>query len=216
MKKVYVSPLQEILDTHITNVQDYLEQALQVVFNNYLESTSGVVHGLAPSAGTGLVLDIASGAILLDGLIGELDVATGLVLSGSAVSGAFRTDLIVASYEELLEDYASGYILVDTSTRTESIVSLPSERVGRIKFEQLTNTTYATRPSNKIPICEVTVSYTGITALTDYRLYSLINRFKKELELGFSGFFYGSMYQELKWHTDYWGTASLLLLQLKP
>jgi hypothetical protein len=194
MKKVYVSPLQEILDTHITQVQDYLEDALQVVFQNYLESTSGVIHGLAPTAGTGLVLNIASGAIILDGIYGELESATGITLQGSAVSGAFRTDLIVASYEEVLEDYASGYILLDTSTRTETITSLPGSRVGRIKIEQLTNTNYSTRPANKIPICQVIVSYNQITVVTDYRIFSTIERFKKELQLSFSGLFYGSMY----------------------
>lgn len=195
MKKVYVNPLQEILDTHITQVQDYLEDAMQMMFQNYLESSSGVIHGLAPSIGTGLTLNVASGAILLsDGLYGELEAATGITLQGSAVAGAFRTDLIVMSYEEVLDSTASGYILLDTTTRTEQITNLPSRRFGAIKFEQLTNTTYANRPSNKIPLCQVTVSFTGITALTDYRLYSLISRFKKEMELGFSGFFYGSMY----------------------
>jgi hypothetical protein len=193
MKKVYVSPLQEILDTHVLRVQDYLEDALKMMFSGYLESTSGVIYGLDTNIGTGLELQIAVGAILVDGIFGEIEAPTAVVLEG-ALPSTTRDDLIVLSYEEVLDQAASGYVLLDVISRTEQIISAPSRKFGAIKLEQLQNTTYATRPLNKVPLCQVTVSDTGITSLIDYREYSLIQRFKKELELGFSGFFYGSMY----------------------
>jgi hypothetical protein len=194
MKKVFVSPLQEILDTHVTQVQDYLEDALKMMFSGYLESSSGVIYGLEPTIGTGLNLNIAIGSILMDGVYGEIESPTAVVLTGTSASGLFRDDLIVLSYEEIFDSQSSGYVLLDVVSRAEQIVSLPTRRFGAIKLEQLQDTTYLSRPSNKIPLCQVTVSNTGITSLIDYREYSLINRFKKELELGFSGFFYGSMY----------------------
>lgn len=192
MKKVYVNPLQEILDTHVTKVQDYLEEALKMMFSNYLESTSGVIHGLAPTIASGnLSVNLASGAILISGVYGELEAATSVLVS--LPSAGTRTDMLVASYEEILDTYSSGYVLLDVVTRNEQIVSLPSRKFGAIKVEQLTNTTYATRPTNKIPLCEITLSSTQITSLTDYRQFSLIDRFKEGLELNFKGLFYGSM-----------------------
>jgi hypothetical protein len=191
MKKVQVSPLQEILDTHIIRVQDYLEESLKMMFDNYLESSSGVISGLEPSAAGGLVVNLSDGSIMVDGIFGELEAPTGILLEGSSTT---RVDLLVASYEEILDTFSSGYILLDVVNRAEQIVSLPGRRFGTIVIEQLKDTNYLNRPSNKIPLCEVTITNTGITSLTDYRLFSTIGRFKKELQIGFNSLFYGSLY----------------------
>lgn len=192
MKKVFVSPLQEILDVHVLQVQEYLEDALQILFSSYLESSSGVIIGLTPTNSTSEITIAAGSLLMSDGLFAELEAPTGVVVSPTT-SGT-RVDMLVAEYEEVLDSYSSGYVLLDVVSRTEQIQSLPSRKFGKIKFTLLSSTDFLNRPLNKIPICEVTVGTSGITSLIDYREMSLINRFKKELELGFSGFFYGSMY----------------------
>jgi hypothetical protein len=194
MKKVFVNPLQEILDVHVTGVQDYLEDALRMILKNYLGATSGVIHGLQPSINSGLILGLSNGAIVVDGIYGEFETPITLTLEGTSSPLDFRTDLIVASYEEIFDFFTSGYVLLDVSTRAETIQSLPSRKFGTIKLEQLQNTTYLQRPANKIPICEVTLNSTQIDSVADYRLFSTISRFKEELQIDFNSLFYGSLY----------------------
>jgi hypothetical protein len=126
--------------------------------------------------------------VLQDGLYGELTEATGFVVS-KPLSGT-RTDMIVASYEEAFADYASGFVLLDTATRVEQVVTLPNTKQGQIKFEQLQNTTIASVPSGKIPVCQITLSTSAITSLVDARTYTKI---QKAISSSFSNLFYGSM-----------------------
>lgn len=194
MKKVFVSPLQEILDVHVTKVQDNVEEALRLFLKNYLDASSGVIYGLGVTQNVGLILNVLQGAILVDGFFGEIEGPITFALEGTSSPTDFRTDLIVASYEEIFDAFASGYVLLDVSTRTETIQSLPGRKFGTIKLEQLPNTTYLQRPADKIPICEVVLSSTTIDSVRDYRLYSTIGRFKDELQTSFNGLFYGSLY----------------------
>lgn len=191
MKKVYVSGLyrQEILDTHILNIQDYVEDAIKTFVKDFMGANDGVLFGLAPSISVGgQSVSIASGTVLQDGVYGELTEATGFIVS-KPVSGT-RTDMIVASYEEAYADYASGFVLLDPATRVEQVVTLPNSKQGQIKFEQLQNTTATSVPSGKIPICQITLSSSAITGLTDARTYTKI---QKAISSSFSNLFYGSM-----------------------
>jgi hypothetical protein len=191
MKKVYVSGLyrQEILDSHILNIQDYVEAAIQTFVKDFMGANDGVLFGLQPSITVGgQSVTIASGTVLQDGLYGELTEATGFVVS-KPLSGT-RTDMIVASYEEAFADYASGFVLLDTATRVEQVVTLPNTKQGQIKFEQLQNTTIVSVPSGKIPVCQITLSTSAITSLVDARTYTKI---QKAISSSFSNLFYGSM-----------------------
>jgi hypothetical protein len=191
MKKVYVSGLyrQEILDSHILNIQDYVEAAIQTFVKDFMGANDGVLFGLEPSITVGgQSVTIASGTVLQDGLYGELTEATGFVVS-KPLSGT-RTDMIVASYEEAFADYASGFVLLDTATRVEQVVTLPNTKQGQIKFEQLQNTTILNVPSGKIPVCQITLSTSAITSLVDARTYTKI---QKAISSSFSNLFYGSM-----------------------
>lgn len=191
MKKVYVSgsQRQEILDSHILNVQEYVEAAIQTFVRDFMGANDGVLTGLEPTITVGgQSVTIASGAVLQNGVYGELTASTGLVVS-KPTSGT-RTDMIVASYEEVLADYASGFILLDPVTRIEQVVTLPNTKQGQIKFEQLQNTTIVNVPSGKVPICQITLSTSAITSLTDARTYTKI---QKAITSGFTNLFYGLM-----------------------
>lgn len=191
MKKVYVSgsQRQEILDSHILNIQEYVEAAIQTFVRDFMGANDGVLFGLEPSITVGgQSVTIASGTVLQNGVYGELTTSTGFVVS-KPTSGT-RTDMIVASYEEVFADYASGFILLDPVTRIEQVVTLPNTKQGQIKFEQLQNTTIANVPSGKVPICQITLSTSAITSLTDARTYTKI---QKATTSGFTNLFYGLM-----------------------
>lgn len=191
MKKVYVSgsQRQEILDSHILNIQEYVEAAIQTFVRDFMGANDGVLLGLEPSITVGgQSVTIASGTVLQNGTYGELTASTGFVVS-KPTSGT-RTDMIVASYEEVFADYASGFILLDPVTRIEQVVTLPNTKQGQIKFEQLQNTTITNVPSGKVPICQITLSTSAITSLTDARSYTKI---QKAVSSSFSNLFYGSM-----------------------
>lgn len=192
MKKVYVSGLyrQEILDKHVLDIQDYVEQAIKTFAVNFMNTGNGVLVGLDASTLDNQIVTISSGIIVQDGVYGELNASTGLVLSKPA-SGV-RTDLIVASYEEVLTDFASGFVLLDPATRVEQVITLPGSKTGQIKFEQLINTNKSNIPSNKIPICEVTLDQSSIISLSDIRTYANLNK-TVTAATSFSNLFYGLM-----------------------
>ncbi len=188
MKKVYVAELQEILNTHITGVQDYLEQAITLLMDPFLQVSSGVVTNLAVSSGVIDTIVVATGSIYQDGVFGQLESASGLVLS--LPSSGTRTDLIVAYYQEVLDSPSSGFVLLDVSTGQEAVQTNPTRKFGAVRIQQLTGTTYVTRPSNKIPLCEIVVNSSGLVSLTDARIYSRITRLQMDLKLNFRNMFY--------------------------
>lgn len=188
MKKTYVTPLQEILDTDITNVQEYLEQAFAVFATDLLQISSGVISGLAVSSGSLTTLSVATGYIHMDRVFGALESASGITLS-LPVSGT-RTDLLVAYYSEVYDTPATGYVLLDVSLGTESIQTRNTRKFGSIVIEQLTDTSYATRPYNKVPLCELTMSSSGVTAMSDVRIYARIMRLQDDFAQNFHSMFF--------------------------
>lgn len=192
MKKVYVSGLyrQEILDKHVLDIQDYVEQAIKTFAIGFMNTGNGVLLGLNPSILGSQSIAISSGVIVENGIYGELASSTGVVLSFP--SSGTRTDLLVASYEEVFTDYASGFVLLDPATRVEQVITIPGSKTGQIKFEQLTNVNKSNIPSNKIPICEVVLNSSSITSLLDIRTYANLNK-TVTAATSFSNLFYGLM-----------------------
>lgn len=188
MKKLYVQPLQELLNTHVTGAQDYLEQAFTLFASDLMQISSGVITGLAVTNTSGALLSVATGSIFQGGLFGQLEGASGLMVSFPA-SGV-RTDLVVASYVEVLDTYTTGYVLQDVVTRLETIQNLPSRKFGGITIELLPSTTAATCPSNKIPLYEVTSNTSSITGVVDTRLFAKIQRFAADIQQDFMSLWY--------------------------
>lgn len=188
MKKIYVGPLSEILSSHITTGADYLEEAFTLFAQDLMQISSGIVAGLAVTSGSLTTVSVATGSIFMNGVFGQLESASGITVS-TPVSGT-RTDLLVAYYSQILDTPSSGFVLLDVSTGTETIQDNPSRYFGAIVIEQLTNTSYATRPSNKVPLCELTLNSSGITGISDVRLYAAIQRFQSDLQTWYNGIFF--------------------------
>lgn len=188
MRKVYIQALQEILADHIIRNGDYLEQAFGMFMSDFLQVSSGVISGLAVSSGSTGTISVATGYLFQDSVYGHLEAASGLTLS-LPVSGS-RSDLIVGYYDEIEDTITSGYVLTAVGSAIETIEELPSRKIGAIIIEQLANTTYATRPYNKVPLCEITVSSSGITALSDVRIYSRIQRLQEDFQQNFHSMFF--------------------------
>lgn len=188
MRKVHVTALQEILAGHITDNQEYLEQAIGMWMTDFMQVSSGVITGLAVSSGGTGLISVATGYLFQDRVFGHLESASGLTLS--LPSSGTRTDLIVGYYNQVLDTVTSGYVLTAVGSGIETIEELPSRKFGAITIQQLTNTTYATRPSNKVPLCEITVSSSGITAISDVRVYSRIQRLQQDFKQTYYNFFY--------------------------
>lgn len=188
MKKLYVQPLQELLNTHVTGAQDYLEQAFTLFASDLMQISSGVITGLAVTNPSGALLNISIGSIFQGGVFGQLESTSGLVVAYPGVGT--RTDLVVASYIEVLDTYATGYVLQDVTTRLETIQNLPSRKFGAVKIELLTSTTANTCPANKIPLYEVTSSTSAITGIVDTRLFAKIQRFVTDIQQDFMNLWY--------------------------
>lgn len=188
MKKLFTSPLQEILANDITIVQDYIEQAFSMFMGNFLDTSSGVITGLSVTSGTISSLNIATGILYQDLVYGQLESTSGLVLS--LPSSGTRTDLIVGSYLEVLDQAVTGKVLLSVETGQITNQTLPKRKFGAIKIEQLTNTTYATRPSTKVPLAVITVNSSGLTSISDVRIYSRIQRLQSDFQQNFVNMFY--------------------------
>jgi hypothetical protein len=188
MRKRHVLPLQEILADDITIVQDYIEDAFGMFMTQFLDTSSGVIRGLAVSSGGVATLSIATGYIYQDAVYGQLESTSGLVLSLPA-SGT-RTDLIVASYVEVLDQAVTGKVLLSVDTGQTTTQTNPKRKFGGILIEQLTGTNFAARPSNKIPLAEITVDSSTVTAISDVRIYSRIQRLQQDFQQNFVNMFY--------------------------
>lgn len=188
MEKRAVSPLQEILADDITIVQNYLENAFGMFMDQFLDVSTGVIRGLAVSTGSVSSLSIATGYIYQNQVYGCLESASGLVLS-LPVSGT-RTDLIVASYIEVLDQAVTGKVLLSVDTGQTTTQTNPKRRFGAILIEQLTNTDYAARPSNKVPLAEISVSSSSVQSITDVRIYAKIQRLQVDFQQNFINMFY--------------------------
>lgn len=188
MKKFHTDNLQEILASHFTLAGDYLENALTTVMSDLMQISSGVISGLAVASGSVTTISIPTGFIFQNGVIGQLESASGMTVS--LPSSGTRTDLIVAYYQEIYDTPTSGFVLLDVSTGEEAINTNPSRRFGAIIIEQLANTTSATRPSNRVPLAELTLSSSAITAVTDVRIYARIQRFLDDIQSNYNGMFY--------------------------
>lgn len=188
MKKFHTDNLQEILASHFTLAGDYLENALTTVMSDLMQISSGVISGLSVSSGSVTTISISTGFIFQDGVIGELSSASGMTVS--LPSSGTRTDLIVAYYQEVYDMPTSGFVLLDVSTGDEAIENNPSRRFGAAIIERLASTSYATRPSNKIPLAELTLSSSAITAIADVRIYARIQRLQADIKQKFYNMFY--------------------------
>lgn len=188
MKKTRVIALQEILANHITDVQNYTEEAIGLFMDSFMQVSSGVISGLAVSSGGTGSISVATGYIFQDSVFGQLESASGVTLS--LPSSGTRTDLIVGYYEEVADTITSGYVLAAVGSDIETVEDLPSRNFGAIIIQQLTNTTYAGRPSNKVPLCEITVTSSGITSLSDVRVYSRIQRLQEDFQQNFHSMFF--------------------------
>lgn len=162
MKKTNVASLQELRYQDIQNLNDYLEDAFKLFGSDLLSINDGIIKGLnvTQSGASGLV--VASGAIFKSGVWGELEGAgSGFVVT---LPGAgTRTDVVVASYQEVQDTPGSGYVLLDTTTRIEQVVNANRRKFGSVKLEYLTNTAVA--PAGKLLVAKVTCSSGSITAV---------------------------------------------------
>lgn len=188
MKKIRIQALQEILASHLTDSHEYLEDAFGMFMSDFLQVSSGVISGLAVSSGGTGSISVATGYLFQDSVFGQLEAASGLTLS--LPSSGSRTDLIVGYYQEVEDQITSGYVLTAVGSAVETIEELPSRKIGAIIIEQLTDTTYATRPNNKVPLCEIDVTSAGITSLSDVRIYARIQRLQQDFQQDFYNMFY--------------------------
>ena len=188
MQKRVVSPLQEILAEDITIVQDYIENAFGMFMGQFLDVSSGVIRGLAVSSGGVSSLSIATGYVYQNEVYGSLESVSGLVLSMPA-SGT-RTDLIVASYLEVLDQAVTGKVLLSVDTGQTTTQTNPKREFGAVLIEQLTSTDYASRPSNKVPLAEISLSSSSIQSITDVRIYARIQRLQADFQQNFVNMFY--------------------------
>lgn len=204
MKKTIISAGQEILDSHIISVQDNVENALQLVLKDFMESTDGVINGLYRSdvniLGSATVeITFGKGSILLDGKYSGhriIDFNTGNTVTLSIPSSGSVTYMISAGSKTVNVDEVVLYELVNVETRQTEEKLVPTQTASIVEFI-VTNGGYANRPLDKIPLFEITVPSNmasgGNLTVVDYRKYSEIVRFRKGLQLGFKGLFYGSM-----------------------
>jgi hypothetical protein len=173
MKKVNVASQQEILASHVNTMADYLEQALSLMSANVLKITAGVVAGLTATYTSGAVspsVSIASGSIFTSsGVYGELESASGINVT-LPVSGT-RVDTLVAYYQEVYDSPSSGNILMDVTTRVESVGTVFNRRFGSIQIALIQNTP-ASSITSGIVLHEVTSSSTGIVAVVDKRVFT--------------------------------------------
>jgi hypothetical protein len=188
MKKRICNPLQEILAQDITIVQDYIEDAFGMFMGQFLDTSSGVIRGLAVSSGGIATLNIATGYIYHNEVYGELESVSGLVLS-LPPSGT-RTDLIVASYLEVSDQSVTGKVLLSVDTGQTSIQTSPKRNFGAVIIEQLSNTTAASVPAGKIPLAQIIVSSSTVTSITDVRVYARIQRLQADFQQNFVNMFY--------------------------
>lgn len=159
-----------------------------MMLDPFLQVSSGVVNGLAVSSGTLTTVSISTGNLYQDGKFGTLESASGVTLSVPATGT--RTDLMVASYQEVYDQPVSGFVLLDVSSGDEAIEDNPSRRFGAAIIQQLTNTTYATCPAGKIPLCELYLNSSGMTGLSDVRVYARIQRLQADFQQNFKNMFY--------------------------
>jgi hypothetical protein len=196
MKKTFITPQQEVLDTHIISVQDNVENAFQMVLRDFMESTDGVLFGLnwvdaTQVSDTMAEVTFSNGAIIKDGIFSTHKQTSEnkafLPLSESI------TTYMISAYSEVVEtDLEYVYRLTDVSTRTEELVIRPNSKESVVKF-RVTAGGYNSMPSGDTPLFLVQNLDSPQESLTDFRKPSEIVRFRKGLQLGFKGLFYGSM-----------------------
>jgi hypothetical protein len=186
MRKRRILPLQEILADDITIVQDYVENAFSMFMDQFLDVSSGVIRGLAVTSGGVSTVNIATGYIYQNTVYGELEASSGvnIPLTGSGS----RTDLIVASYFEALDQSVTGKVLVSVDTGQISTQAAAKRRLGAILIERLNNTT--TVPAGKIALAQVTVNTSTITSIVDVRSFTRIRRLQADMQLNFLNMFY--------------------------
>lgn len=188
MKKTNVQPLQEVLAAHVNNLGDYVENALQLFISDFLRVTDGVMVGYDLSSGSITTFTIGTGVIVQDGIIGELESVCGLVVSLPAVGT--RTDLVVARYAEIQDTPLTSNVLLNVTTREQTIQAINSRRLGQSQISILQDTTFATVPAGYVPLYEVYLSPSGITGFADVRLSARVTRFDEDLGINFKLMFY--------------------------
>jgi hypothetical protein len=188
MKKTNPKTRQEITAQMISLMSDYLEDSFSTFMGDFMQASSGVYTGLGITQSGASGFSIATGGIFQYNKFGGLESASGMTVT-LPTSGT-RTDLVVAYYEEVLDMPGSGYILVDVETREEQIQTNPQRRFGACRLGVLQNTTYATRPANRVPLYELSLSTSTITSISDVRTYAAIQRFVTDIEQDWMGLFY--------------------------
>lgn len=190
MKKTNVQPLQEVLASHVNNLGDYVENALQLFMSGFLRVTDGVMVGYDLTSGAVTSFSVGTGAIIQNGIIGELESACGLVVT-LPTSGT-RTDLVVARYAEIQDTPLNSNVLLNVSTREQTIQAIQSRRLGQSQISILQSTTFGTVPAGYIPLYEVYLNTTSITGYSDVRQVARITRLDEDLGLNFKLMFYSA------------------------
>jgi hypothetical protein len=165
MKKTNVFPLAEVKAGDVQNLNDYLEQALSLVTADVLTMSSGVIVGLNVVQNTNAHVTVGSGAIFQNRLFGELENSGSGFVINLPVSGT-KTDAIVASYQEVYDTPSTGYVLMDTVTRLETVQNFNTRKFGAVKLEYVENTTAGVAPSGKIIVCEIVSASSGIVTVS--------------------------------------------------
>lgn len=188
MKKTNVKPLQEVKATHVNALGDYVENALQLLLKDWMRTTDGVLIGYDLSSGGISSFTIGTGAINQDGIIGQLESACGLVIALPTVGT--RTDLVVAKYAEIEDTPVTSNVLLNVTTREETIQAINSRRFGQSQISVLQNTTFGTCPAGFVPLWEVYSNTSMIFGYSDVRLIARISRLDEDLGLNFKMMFY--------------------------
>ena len=164
MKKSYCHKLKEIQTSDITRISDYIEEAVQMYSSNLLGITNGVLTGLNVIKINSTSGYVSTGAIIMNGIIGELESSSGFVVippTGALV----RTDTIAAYYQEVLDSPATGYVLNNIINRIKQVQTLNTRKFGAAKIQVFSNTAPSGLTSGYVSLGTMYLTSGGIQSI---------------------------------------------------
>ena len=165
MKKRLVSPLFESLADDINIQEDYLEDDLSLMFEHVLNASVGIIYGLDITQINSTSIEVSSGAILSTNFkFGELEGTSGLVIN-LPIDANPHVHTVVAQYQEFNDTESSGYVLIDVSTRTETIETVARRKFGGITLSIAYDTDQSNVGAGYVPLAELNVTSGGIQAI---------------------------------------------------
>jgi len=163
--RLNATALQQIIAQDINSIGSFYEEGFQVILNDVLGFTDGIIYGLVPTEDDNSVYIAAGGRLIQDGIIGTS-------LNWSEVitkpSSGYRTDIIVAQVKSELENYIPRTFLV--SPDADDLIQNDTyiEEVKRVAFRVIegdtaTPDTPPVVPAGWILLANLTVTSTDLT-----------------------------------------------------